>query len=288
VKGDPIWVNGHLVTADDAALSVLDHGFTVGDGVFESLKLVPGDGRLRPFALTRHLRRLRRSAAGLGLELDRSDDELRAAVDAVLAASSPGAADSSEPPGRLRITVTGGASPLGSARGTAAPSVVIATGPGRRWAPTAAVVTVTWRRNEHSPVAGLKSTSYAENVVALREAHARGADEAVLANTAGNLCEGTGTNVFVGIGGRLLTPPLSSGCLPGITRELVIEVADVDERDVPLAALADADEAFLTSSTRDVQPIASVDGRPLPVCPGPLTTSAARAFAALAARTIDP
>jgi branched-chain amino acid aminotransferase len=285
----PIWVNGELIDAVEARVSVLDHGFTVGDGAFETMQVVPGsDGRARAFALTRHLRRLRRSTAGLGLALDRGDDELAAAVAGVLGA--PRAAPVAAPghPGRLRITVTGGAGPLGSWRGDARPSVVVVAGPGRRRAPTTRVATVPWRRNEHSAVAGLKSTSYAENVVALRHAEAAGADEAVLANTAGDLCEGTGTNVFVGRGGRLHTPPLSSGCLAGVTRELVLELVDVVEEDLPLAALAGADEAFLTSSTRNVQPIASVDGSPLPHCPGPLTAAAGAALAALMAATADP
>jgi len=115
-----------------------------------------------------------------------------------------------------------------------------------------------------------------------------GADEAIFGNLAGNLCEGTGTNVFVGVDGRLVTPPLSAGCLAGVTRELLLEVVDVAEEDLPLSALASADEAFLTSSTRDVQPIRAVDGRVLPSCPGPLTTGAADAFRALLARHPDP
>lgn len=150
------------------------------------------------------------------------------------------------------------------------------------------VVTVPWRRNEHSAVAGLKTTSYAENVVALARARAQGADEAIFANTAGDLCEGTGSNVFVVHDGLILTPPLSSGCLAGITRELLVEVVPVEERPLPLDALGQADEAFLTSSTRDVVPIAHVDGRRLPAAPGPITAAAARAFADLVGRDLDP
>ena len=90
----------------------------------------------------------------------------------------------------------------------------------------------------------------------------------------GQLCEGTGSNIFVGVGGRLVTPPLSSGCLAGITRELVCELVAVDQVDLDVADLAEVDEAFLTSSTRDVQAIASIDGRALPA-PGPLTSAAA-------------
>ena len=199
----------------------------------------------------------------------------------VIEANQPGV-------GRLRITVTGGPGPLGSARGENGPTVVIATGPVGTWPPDAAVLVVPWPRNERSPVAGLKTTSYAENVVALAHATERGAGEALFANLAGNLCEGTGSNVFVGLDGRLVTPPLCSGCLAGITRDLVIETSDAVEADVSMEDFARADEAFLTSSTRDVQPISTVDGRALPHCPGPLTMAATEAFTALMALTLDP
>jgi branched-chain amino acid aminotransferase len=272
-----IWLNGTLLSGDEPAIKADDHGLLVGDGIFETAKVVDGT----PFALTRHLRRLRRSAAGLGLDLRQTDDELVAAVGEVIAANEPGV-------GRLRMTVTGGPGPLGSARGVDGPTVVLATGPGSTWPPSADVVVVPWPRNERSAVAGLKTTSYAENVVALAHATERGAGEAIFANLAGNLCEGTGSNIFVGIDGRLVTPPLSSGCLAGITRELLLEETDAVEADVSMADFARVDEAFLTSSTRDVQAIAHVDGRPLPSCPGPLTQKAAVAFAALEARTLDP
>ena len=272
-----IWLNGELVAGERPAVNASDHGLLVGDGVFETAKVIEGEA----FALTRHLARLRRSAEGLGLVLPRTDDELRTGVAEVIEANQPGV-------GRLRITVTGGPGPLGSARGDDGPTVVMATGPVGTWPADAAVVVVPWPRNERSPVAGLKTTSYAENVVALAHATERGAGEALFANLAGNLCEGTGSNIFVGLGGRLVTPPLSSGCLAGITRELVLETTDAVEADVTMDDFAHADEAFLTSSTRDVQPISTVDGRALPECPGPLSMAATDAFAALLALTLDP
>jgi branched-chain amino acid aminotransferase len=184
--------------------------------------------------------------------------------------------------GRLRITVTSGPGPLGTARGRSGPSLIVCSGPPTVWAPAAKVVTVPWTRNERGALAGVKSTSHAESVVAIAAARERDADEAVLANTVGELCEGAGSNVFVGIGGRLVTPPLASGCLPGVTRALVIEAlgpGGVDETPLPYDALARADEAFLTSATRGVHPIETVDGTPLPRCPGPLTGAAAAALA---------
>jgi branched-chain amino acid aminotransferase len=136
-------------------------------------------------------------------------------------------------------------------------------------------------------LAGIKSTSYADNVIALATAKAVGADEAVMPNTRGHLCEGTGTNVFVVVDGVMHTPPMSSGCLGGITRELVIEWLDVRETELPIEILQSADEIFVTSSTRDIQPVSWVDGREL-VAPGLVTAAAIAEFAARAAEGIDP
>jgi branched-chain amino acid aminotransferase len=272
-----VWINGALLADTDARVSVFDHGLTVGDGVFETVKIVAGV----PFALTRHLERLRRSALGLGLP-EPDLGRLRAGIRHLLAAA--GQPDRA----RLRIMVTGGESPLGSDRGTAGPTAVAALGGWPVIGESCDVVTVPWPRNERGALAGLKTTSYAENVLALGYARERGGGEAIFANTAGNLCEGTGTNVFVASGGRLLTPPLNSGCLAGVTRGLVVEWAGAVEEDLPAGTLGAADEAFLTSTTRDVQPIRAVNGVPLPAVPGPLTLRAAEVFAARSAAEPDP
>jgi branched-chain amino acid aminotransferase len=277
VEQTSVWIDGELHDAATASVSPFDHALTVGDGIFETMKIIDGVA----FGMRRHLARLRRSAAGLGLDVRATDDELRAAV-----ATTIGANGLSE--GRVRLTVTGGVSPLGSDRGSDGSTVIIAVARQSPWPSSAAVITVPWRRNEHSAVAGLKTTSYADNVVALRAARDAGADEAVFANTAGNLCEGTGTNIFVGLDGHLVTPPLSSGCLAGVIRELLVETVAIDQVDLPIERLTEVDEAFLTSSTREVQPISSIDGRQLPECPGPLTRVAIESFAALRARTLDP
>jgi branched-chain amino acid aminotransferase len=271
-----VWIDGGLVDPARATVSAFDHGLTVGDGVFETLRVYAGV----PFALCRHLDRLGASAAGLGLGLP-SRSVLEAAVAEVLEAA--GLADA-----RLRLTVTGGPAPLGSGRGTAGPTLIVAAAALEPFPPTAAVAVAPWPRNERSPLSGYKTTSYAENVVALLHAQRAGAGEAVFANTRGELCEGTGSNVVVARDGRLVTPPLSSGCLAGVTRALVLEVCDVVEAAMPAAALAGADEAFLTSTTREIQPIATVDGQPLPACPGPLTRAAMGALAALIAHEKDP
>ncbi|EGJ78601.1 putative D-alanine aminotransferase [Streptomyces sp. Tu6071] len=271
-----IWINGGLRDAEDARVSALDHGITVGDGVFETVKAVDG----APFALSRHLDRLARSAAGLGLP-EPDLDEVRRACAEVLAAEPVAL-------GRLRITYTGGVSPLSSDRGTEAPTLIVAAGAIAPRPDTTAAVTVPWVRNERGALSGLKTTSYGENVLALARAHEHGASEALFANTVGQLCEGTGSNVFVVLDGTLCTPPLASGCLAGITRALVAEWTGAEERDLPLDVLERADEVFLTSTTRDVQAVHRVDGRTLAQAPGPVTAKAMRVFAERAAADQDP
>jgi branched-chain amino acid aminotransferase len=213
-------------------------------------------------------------------------DTLRAAACDVLAANEHLEA-------RLRITVTGGVAPLGSERGSAGPTVVVASSALKPWPDSVRVVVVPWVRNDRGATAGLKTTSYAENVRALAHAHERGASEAIFANTRDELCEATGSNVFVVRDGAVATPPGSSGCLLGVTRALVLELAaaagiDVDESPLPLAALRDADEAFLTSTTREVQPISHVDDRAVPSVPGPVAATLSTAFNALVAQDLDP
>jgi len=272
-----VWLNGELIDERIASVSVFDHGLTVGDGIFETLRVTGG----RPFALTRHLVRLGRSARGIGLP-EPDPDTVRAACTAVLDASRlPGDA-------RLRITYTGGLAPPGSGRGTADPTLVVAVSPLDPWPPTAVVATVPWPRNERSAVAGLKTTSYAENVVALAHAQERGASEALMPNTHGQLCEGTGSNVFVVIDGVLLTPPLSSGCLAGVTRDLVLEWCGGEERELPMEALFTAEEVFLTSSTRNVQPVEQIDDAPVPQAPGEITKRVQEVFLEHSAADIDP
>jgi branched-chain amino acid aminotransferase len=272
-----IWLNGALLDDAQARISVLDHGLTVGDGVFETLKVTGGV----PFALSRHLRRLSASAASLGLP-EPEPEAIAAGLAAVLKASgSPDRA-------RVRITVTAGEGPLGSRRGPGPLTVVIAASELTEWEASCDVVTVPWPRNERGALAGIKTTSYAENVLALTYAAGRGGSEAIFANTQGNLCEGTGSNVFLVTGGELVTPPLSAGCLAGVTRGLVLEWFGGSERDVPVETLAGATEAFLVSTTRDIQPIRSVDGLALAAVPGPVTEKAAQVFATRAAQSPDP
>ncbi|CAM5729122.1 aminodeoxychorismate lyase OS=Streptomyces alboniger OX=132473 GN=CP975_05830 PE=3 SV=1 [Streptomyces alboniger] len=271
-----IWLDGGLQDIESARVSALDHGLTVGDGIFETVKTLDG----KPFALTRHLDRLTRSARGLGLP-DPDLDEVRRACAAVMEANPV-------PLGRLRITYTGGRGPLGSDRGEHGPTLLVALGESARRPDSTAVITVPWTRNERGALAGLKTTSYAENVVALARARENGATEALFGNTVGQLCEGTGSNVFVVLDGEIHTPPLASGCLAGITRALTVDWTGAKERDLPLDVLDRADEVFLTSTLRDVQAVHRVDGRELPGAPGPVTAKAMRIFDERAGHDQDP
>ncbi len=272
-----IWVNGALLDGPtSAAISPLDHGLTTGDGVFETVKIVDG----QPFAVTKHLERLTVSAKGLGLA-EPDQDHVREGIDAVMSASRW------MPFGRLRITYTGGTSSLSSDRGGAAPTLIIASQEIEHPAATAAIVTVPWVRNERGAVSGLKTTSYAENVIALAHAKRHGGSEAIFANTIGHLCEGTGSNIFCVYDGELVTPTLESGALAGVTRALVLAWFGGVERDVPLVRLAEADEVFLTSTTRDVQPVHKVDDRDL-VAPGAVTAAVMKVFAERSAEDVDP
>ena len=271
-----VWIDGQLY--DDPAqarVGALDHGLVVGDGVFEALKLTPAG----PFALRRHLDRLERSAAAMGLPTpDR--ERIGEAVQAVLEGQH-------YQHGKLRITWTGGAGPLGSQAAYGPATLVVATAATDAPVLSTNVVTAPWRRNEHGALTGVKSTSYGENVRALAYAKTQDAGEAIFLNTAGALCEGTGTNVFCVFGEDVVTPPLSAGPLAGITRELLLEWWPVVERDLSLADARSADEVFLTSSLRDVQLVERWDGRAFPSL-GSVTARVAGVFAERSAADLDP
>jgi branched-chain amino acid aminotransferase len=271
-----VWAGGRLRDPAEPVVTALDPGLTTGLGVFETCGVLGG----RAFALTRHLDRLAASARALGLPAV-DPGEVRAAVAAVLAAAGPGA-------GRVRITVTPGAPDA------VAPTLLVAAGPAPVRGP-AHVVRVGWVRNERSPLTGHKATSYAADVLALAAAARAGGNEAVLANSRGELCEGTGSNVLVETGGELLTPDLASGCLPGVTRALALEWAadaglPVREAALPWAVLdevaAGTAHLALAGSLRGVAAVHALDGAP--VVPGPLTEELARVFAGRAGADPDP
>ena len=269
------WVNGSLVDPLEASVSAVDHAIVVGDGVFETLKVAKGI----PFAVSRHIKRLSFSSQGLGIPLP-NEGLVRRAIEEVLA-KDPAAE-------RLRITWSSGPGPLSSSRGNSEGTLSVASSPCTNWPSSEKVQLSEWTRNENGALTGLKTTSYAENVRALHSAIKDGCSEAVFLNTAGWLCEGTGTNIFLVVNETLITPDMSSGCLAGITRELVLEIEKVEERNISLQEASEASEAFLTSSTRDISPISSLGEIVFPNAPGHVTVKVARKFAELVASNPDP
>ena len=271
----PVWINGHLhADPAEARVAVTDHGLVVGDGVFESIKVTSAGA----FAVRRHLQRLDRSAAVLSLPAT-DHGVIRAAIDQLLEGRSLSLA-------KIRITYTGGHGPFGSGAAYGPQTLVVALDSSEPPAAEAVVVTVPWSRNENGALAGVKSTSYAENVRALAYAVERGGSEAILLNTAGNVCEGTGSNLFAVLDGTVVTSPLTSGPLAGITRELVLEWAEVEERDLTPAEAMAADEVFLTSSVRDVQAVSRWDD--VTFGPHPVTDRIAATFAERSGADADP
>jgi branched-chain amino acid aminotransferase len=201
----------------------------------------------------------------------------------------------------MRITLTSGSGPLGSDRTSAESTLVISIAQQSPWPASTSVLLVPWTRNENSPLAGLKTTSYAENVYALDAAKSHGFSEAIFCDTSGRLCEGTGSNIFLVKDDQIFTPSQASGLLRGVTRDLVIEWANdsgfvVVERDVDPTELWNADEVFITSSTRDVHPVSQVakldqtgnvvDRRDL--APGLVTEKLGTIFGTLRTENLNP
>ena len=274
-----VWWDGELLPAAAAFVPAASTGHLWGRGVFETILVHEG----QPFALTRHLARLRAGAARLALELP-DDPSLQTAIAAVLTGCPQGIH-------RLRLTLTGGETP-GLSLTPEPGHLLIQLGTVPPIAPHARLLTVPWRRNEFSPLAGLKSTSYAENAVALAWACERGATEALFLNTAGDLCEGAVSNLFIVRDGIVLTPFPDAGCLPGITRAIVLELCAMlgrptMERALPPSELDSADEIFLTNSLRGIVPALTVDRRTFKAS-GPVILELAAALADLRGRLPDP
>lgn len=243
-----------------------------GDGLFETLKVVDGV----PFALTRHLRRMAGSADRLGAP----SVDVEQARDVVLDELALRRAAGELPEvARLRLLWAVRADGTGDLAVTTS-ELPVSDRPAR-------VRTTSWRRSRAGASGGHKATDYVDNLVALREAVAAGAGEALFATTDGILCEGSGTNVFYVVDGELRTPPLTTGCLPGVTRGLVVEWCDVREVEEPLDVLGRASEVFLTSSTREVQPVASCDSWTY-AAPGPVTEGVLDTWARRLAEDVDP
>jgi branched-chain amino acid aminotransferase len=253
-----IYLNGAIVPPDFARIDPADRGFTLADGLFETLRAYRG----KPFRLADHLERLSHAADVLGIPLLFDVPVIAEAVIAVLEANQLKDA-------AIRITVTRGTGPRGLAPpADVKPTLMIAATP---YAPlpdicSAAIVTI--RRNEGSPLSRMKSLAYLDNVLAAGEAAASQAEEAILLNNAGRVSGAARANLFAVIAGRLVTPPLSDGVLPGIARRVVLELAKASAIPAEEASLSPADllgarEIFLTNSLFEIRSLGRLDSRDL-------------------------
>ncbi len=270
-----LWVNNRLVPVEKAALDPRDRGFTLGDGLFETIRVRDG----RPLLLDLHLARLRAGAGRIGLSRVPDDETLSGAIRMTLEAN--GLSDAA-----VRLTVSRGvpANRGLSSKPEPAPSLVVhaqpfAGYPAELYSRGLRAATSSIPRNERSPLARIKALSYLDNVLARREADASGVDEALMLNTAGHLACASAANLFLARGETLLTPDPESGVLPGTVRGLVLaELAPqmgltAVERTVRTEELATADEAFLTSALLGVMPLTEVDGLPVGTGgPGPISS----------------
>ncbi len=273
------WLNGEILPAEAARIPVADHGLLYGDGVFEGIRFYGG----RPFRLDEHLERLLLSARAIALDIPYTRSELQCAVTDTVAAYGSG-------DGYLRLVATRGVGPLGlDPRLCARPNVFIIAAPLAmvseevRLRGARLIIAATRRLSADGLDPRIKSLNYLNHILARMEASQAGADEAIMLNAAGRVAEGTADNVFVARVGELLTPPPSEGCLEGVTRKVVMELAQqagIAVREAPLAPydLYTADECFLTGTGAELIPVASVDGRPMGSCPGPLFRDIDRRF----------
>jgi branched-chain amino acid aminotransferase len=245
-----LWLNGALIPESDARIDPADRGFTLADGLFETIRADAGI----PAHVPRHLDRLHQGAAVLGIPVPYADATIAAALEAV--ANTAACA--------LRLTLTRGPMPRGVLPVShATPTLLITSGPLPPPLPPARLVVAhSTRRNEHSPLSRLKSLNYGDSILARQEAAARDADDALLLNTRGDLAEATIASVFLVVDERLVTPRIEDGALPGVARALLLEAGRADERRINAADLSRASAGFLANALA-VRQIASIDGRSL-------------------------
>ena len=273
-KASQIWINGDFVSANEAQLSVFDLGVSVGLGVFETLMAYRG---VLP-NFEKHLDRLENSAELVELKLP-SREKILEVVAEVLRKNHL----ENSKRARVRITLGGGEHVLTAAEVSRSVEdyLIISAVPQSDSAELAELAVVPMLCNEHAALAGVKSTSYAENILAYRHAAKLGADEAVMLNTSENLCECAMANLFLVKDGKVLTPSLASGCLPGVTRQIVIQLCQENsiaytECDLSENDLRSADEIFITSSAREIQ-LAKMLGSELS-CAGEITQRLSLAY----------
>lgn len=256
--GSTVWINGRFRPAHRATVSVFDRSFQLGDGLFESIRVVQG----APFQWADHLERLNAGARFLRIRLPYTPERLHEAATQLIARHD-------SPEGVLRLHLSRGVGLRGySPRGADSPVAVISfhptapsTAPARRWKLTTASV----RLAHGDPLGRFKTASKLTHIVARMEAESAGADEALLLDTTGCVAEAAASNLFWVRGDRILTPPLSTGALSGITRGLIRELCrklglKFAERRARIAELKRADAVFLTTSPLGIIPVSHLDG----------------------------
>ena len=244
-----VYLNGRLITTNAARIDPTDRGFTLGDGLFESIAVRGGQVR----RLAQHFDRLQNGVEILGLTLPAAD-ELSNALEQVRSANDV-------KDGVLRLTLSRGAALRGLVPATCAEPTLLITVDASviDLSPITAITATVTRRNEHSPLAQIKTINYLDNILARREAVEKGADEAILLNTAGRLAEATVANLFMVIDGQTLTPPVAEGALPGVMRADIIAAGEAAEEPLVSADFLRASEAFVTNSA-GIRGLVSVDG----------------------------
>jgi branched-chain amino acid aminotransferase len=254
-------LNGDLVPTGSGAISPSDLALVQGQAVFETLAIYEG----RLFEAARHWKRLKRGAELFGLR-NPTASEIEAEILAVMNANQLSSASKA----RARVTLTAGEPSVGFKNEPERTNVILEVSEAPSYNDTATVITIPFARNEHGALTGLKTINYGENAIAMRLAREVGADEAIFPNTSGEICEGTWSNFFFSLEGEIITPPLESGCLPGVTREIILELAtklgiQISERPLAISELNRIEAAALTSTLRELQPVAQLNGRDLSV-----------------------
>ncbi len=258
-----IYINGALVLREEARISPLDRGILYGYGLFETMRSYGG----HVFSLDRHLARLMHSAGKIGIDAGLDHVALEQAIYKTLEANE-------RPDARIRLTVLAGEGERGLTPPIPGMLTIIIVAEElvlpspRTYKEGLCAVVVGTRRNSRSLLSGIKSINYLDSLVAQSEAVTAGADQAILLNDRGFVAECSTSNIFLVVGGKLLTPSVESGILPGVTREMVLELArglGITARvgEIPLNDLLRADEAFMTNSIIEVMPITAVDGKPV-------------------------
>jgi branched-chain amino acid aminotransferase len=266
-------INGQIFPPEEAHIAVFDHGFLYGDGVYETLRTYGGV----PFLLDAHLGRLRRSASRLSIDLEKMPVDPKAELARTIRAS--GNAES-----MIRLVITRGTGPFGYSPSLCPHPNFLAFVQEFEPAPESAyrdgisMAVVSVRRNPQAALdPHIKSINLLNNILAAIEAKSRGVDEGILLNLSGRVAESSMSNIFIVSAGRVLTPPVSAGILDGLTRDFLLGVCraagiPAAEEDLTPEDLTRAEECFLTSTTREVLPVTTIDGRAIGSgAPGPLT-----------------